>query len=96
MRERVIQAKVVGYARARGCLARKLDFGQGWPDYMILKEGKTLFIEFKGADGHLQPLQGHVHSLLREQGFRVELCNDSASGIMLIDKLISGLPNRAW
>ena len=36
MRERDIQAKVVGYARTHGVIARKLDFGEGWPDYLLL------------------------------------------------------------
>lgn len=88
MKERVIQAKVVGYARSKGCLARKLDFGQGWPDVMFLHAGNMMFIEFKGTYGHLEPLQGHVHKLIREHGFKVYLCDDAADGCRLIDLFI--------
>ena len=65
LREREIQSKVVGHARHNGIIARKLNFGEGWPDYMFLYQGKIMFVEFKGSYGKVEPMQEHVHGLLR-------------------------------
>lgn len=94
MRERDVQAKTVGYARAKGCTARKLDFGEGWPDYLILHQGNALFVEFKSTIGRLRPLQEYVHSQLRNSGFVVHIINDSVEGKLMIDQFIK-LPKRA-
>lgn len=90
MRERDLQGKVVGYARQQGCLARKLDFGQGWPDVMFLFRGQILFAEFKGDRGVVEPLQFHVHGLLEKQGFVVVVIKTAADGMHMIDLLTAG------
>ena len=89
MRERDVQSKVVGYARRHGVIARKLDFGEGWPDYMFLYKGRILFIEFKSPVGHLRPLQGHVHGVLRNSGFVVYVVNESSKGFEIIYRFIA-------
>lgn len=89
VRERDIQARTVSYARAKGCLARKLDFGQGWPDYMILHHGELLFMEFKTAKGHVTPLQQHIHAELRKRGFEVLVIRDIELGILAIEKFLA-------
>ena len=86
--------KVVGYARANGCLARKLDFGQGWPDVMFLYRGQILFAEFKGDRGVVEPLQFHVHGLLEKQGFVVVVIKTAADGMHMIDLLTAGAMDR--
>src|SRR5688572_11363447 len=68
-RESKIQEAVVLYARARRVIARKLDFGEGWPDYLFLFNGRVLFIEFKRKGEEPQPLQVYTHSILRGAGF---------------------------
>lgn len=88
MRERDIQAKVVGYARAHSVICRKLDFGEGWPDYLMLYKGRVLFMEFKGAGGRLQPLQGHVHAVLRKTGFDVLLIDSVVEGQAEVDAFV--------
>jgi hypothetical protein len=85
MKEREIQASVVGFARGRGILARKLNFGEGWPDFMFLWNGRILFIEFKQRKVKPKPLQLHVGQLLRDIGFQVEVVNDMAKGMRLIE-----------
>jgi hypothetical protein len=89
MRERDVQAHVVGYARSHRVIARKLDFGQGWPDFMLLYEGRTMFMEFKGAGGRLMPLQEHVHKILRKAGFTVLVVDDVMEGQMAVQKFIA-------
>lgn len=91
MRERDVQAKVVGYARGRHVVARKLDFGEGWPDYMFLYDGRVLFMEFKGAGGRLRPLQEYMHAVLRKTGFTVMLVERAEVGQAIIDNFIGAL-----
>ena len=88
MRERDIQGKVVGYARGRGVICRKLSFGEGWPDYMLLYKGKVIFIEFKGAGGRLRPLQEYMGNLLRKEGFEVLLIDSVVEGKVEVDALV--------
>jgi hypothetical protein len=93
MRERDVQSKVVGYARRLGVIARKLDFGEGWPDYLFLYRGRILFIEFKSTVGRLRPLQGHIHGVLRNSGFVVGVVNESTKGFEIIDRFIASTGN---
>lgn len=72
------------YARAKGIKARKLSFGEGWPDYMFLYAGRTLFIEFKQLGEKPDPLQLYVHSELRALGFQVEVVDSPDTGRQLI------------
>jgi hypothetical protein len=95
MLESAIQGKVVAYARSKGILARKLDFGMGWPDYLFLARGLALFIEFKRHDGKPTKLQEHVHGELRRRNFRVEIIRDVDEGIALLDNfygILAGQP----
>jgi hypothetical protein len=78
--ESQIQRRVVEFARHRGVIARKLSFGEGWPDYMFLWKGAILFIEFKRPGERPGPLQVYVIDLIRKQGFEV----------ILVDNLIDG------
>lgn len=41
------------------------------PDLMLLKDGKTFFIECKAEKGRLSELQKYRHEQLEEQGFEV-------------------------
>ena len=88
MRERDIQAAIIGHARAKRCMAQKLSFGEGWPDYMLLHNGCVMFMEFKGSHGHLRPLQEYVISLLRDAGFDVHVVKDVEAGKHLVDLFV--------
>ncbi len=94
VRERDLQARVVNYARAKGAIARKLDFGMGWPDFMFIYDSKLLFVEFKTEVGRVSPLQAYVHSQLGNQGFVVCTVRDPFVGLHLIDALL-GSPTQA-
>ena len=41
------------------------------PDLMLLKDGKTFFIECKAEKGKLSELQKYRHEQLQEEGFEV-------------------------
>ena len=44
---------------------------KGFPDHLILHQGRTVFIEFKNHRGTVTRDQQAFHWLLREAGFRV-------------------------
>jgi hypothetical protein len=89
MKERDIQGKVVGYARSHGVIARKLDFGQGWPDVMFLYQGRIMFIEFKADAGRLRELQKIMIGNLEKHKFDVAVVRDIEHGMQLVDLLIN-------
>lgn len=84
MRESAIQSNVVNLARGLGIKARKLGFGEGWPDYMFLWNGQILFIEFKKPGEKPTALQVHVQNELRDLGFQVEVVDDLGRGYQLM------------
>lgn len=88
MRERDTQGRVIGHARHRGVICRKLDFGQGWPDYMLLTDGEILFMEFKGRGGRIAPLQDYMHGVLRGAGFVVHVVDNVEAGTLIIEEWI--------
>jgi len=86
--ESQIQARVIEFARRRGVIARKLSFGEGWPDYMFLWKGRILFIEFKRPGERPKPLQVYVIELIRKQGFEVILVDNIIDGRRAIRRFV--------
>ena len=84
MRESSIQSIVAKHARSHGVLARKLSFGEGFPDFVFLYAGRVLFIEFKKPGEKPTPLQEHVGQLLRNKGFQVEVVDDVDKGLNIL------------
>lgn len=82
--ESSIESNVNTYAVKLGILARKLNFGEGWPDRMYLYRGNILFIEFKAPGEKPTKLQLYMHDVLRKQGFRVEVVDSVTEGKKLI------------
>lgn len=72
------------YAKALGIIFRKLNFGEGWPDRILLYRGHVLFIEYKAPGQKPTALQDYQIDLLRKQGFRVEVIDDAIKGRELI------------
>lgn len=83
-RESDIQGDVVAYARSLRIIARKLNFGEGWPDYVFLFKGRVLFIEFKRPGESPTHLQNQMRSILKAEGFRVEVVDSIQIGTQLI------------
>lgn len=74
--ERQIEKKFCRDASLNGWIVRKLNFGEGWPDRMFLRDGNCMFIEFKRQNGKVSKLQAHVFDTLTEQGFPVCVLDD--------------------
>lgn len=83
-RESSIETHVNDYAKSIRITARKLNFGEGWPDRMYLYRGHILFIEYKRKGEKTTPLQEYTHGLLRKQGFLVIKIDDKQKGVELI------------
>lgn len=93
-RESDIQDAVVTYARSLRIIARKLNFGEGWPDYLFLFGGKVLFIEFKAPGEKPTALQVEMHGILRAEGFQVEVVDNVEDGNKLIRMFYHDTLNR--
>jgi len=72
--ERAIEAHACKFAKARGVLPMKLagPNQRGQPDRMFLRDGVTLFIEFKRLGKQPTPLQWKWIKLLRSHGFAAD------------------------
>jgi Holliday junction resolvase len=73
LRESILQSKVIRHFELKGYMVVKIIQcnKNGMPDLMLLKEGKTFFIECKAEKGRLSELQKYRHEQLEEQGFEV-------------------------
>jgi Holliday junction resolvase len=73
LRESIIQSKVIKHFELKGYLVVKIIQcnKNGMPDLMLLKDGKTFFIECKTEKGRLSELQKYRHEQLQEHGFEV-------------------------
>jgi Holliday junction resolvase len=90
MLEKAVQKKVVDLWKKAGWLAIKLStngrFGSsGWPDYMFLKGGRAVFIEFKAAGKHMTALQQERAKQLIASGFAVWTCDIVEEGAELLE-----------
>lgn len=84
MLESSIERKGLEDCKSLGIIFRKLNFGEGWPDRMLLYRGAVLFIEYKQKGEKPTKLQAWMHEKLRAQGFRVEVVDDTIKGRELI------------
>jgi len=83
--ESIIQAKIVAYAKKRGCLSLRLNYG-GWPDRLfVTPTGAHVYVEFKRSDGYVSPLQAHRHTELRRRGCEVHVVSSYKQGVEVLN-----------
>ena len=72
MLESKIQASCLKYAKAKGWYVLKIIKCNvnGFPDSVIFKDGKTIFVEFKSLIGKQSELQKYQQKQLEAQGFK--------------------------
>jgi len=82
MLESQIERAVCKHAKSTGWLVFKFvsPSHNGVPDRIFLKNGITIFVEFKRPGGKLSPLQIHVIGQLRNAGFDVHVIDDIPTG----------------
>lgn len=83
-RESAIEDNNRRYALTLKIIFRKLNFGEGWPDRILLYRGHVLFIEYKQLGEKPTALQEYLHEQLRKQGFEVHVIDDKDKGRKLI------------
>lgn len=78
MKEQLIQSKIKNYAKLNGWIAIKtIKLSEaGYPDLFLFKNGQALFIEVKGLNGIISPLQLLRQKQLRNQGFICEIVDN--------------------
>ena len=55
---------------------------RGWPDYLVLmKSGRSFWIEFKAPGKHLTPLQDQRREALMELGHWVYVCHSKQEAL---------------
>ena len=73
MRESEVQSKIIKNHKSWGWLAIKLiqTNTNGIPDLMLIKDGRTVFVEVKSKYKKSTPLQTYVQKTLRDKGIDV-------------------------
>lgn len=76
--ESAIQRRIVQRYEKEGYLVVKIDLcnKSGFPDLMLLKDGKASFIEVKRPGCKPRPLQQYRHDQLRRLGFDVAVMTE--------------------
>ena len=78
MSEQRIQSSCIKHAKAKGWYVLKIIKCNvnGFPDSVIFKDGKTIFVEFKSLIGKQSELQKYQQKQLEAQGFKYYLINN--------------------
>ena len=86
--ESKIQESVIKYARSQGFLCRKYvnEGRRSAPDYILFKDGRVLFIEFKATGKSATVAQKREHRKLERVGHYVFVCDDITKGKTFIDE----------
>lgn len=81
-----IQAEVTEGAKELHLIPLRLNVigRKGWPDYGYGYRGRMCFIEYKRPGEKPEPIQEHVHQILREHGFYVFVVDNADYGITLL------------
>lgn len=85
--ENKIETEVCRHALATGWIHYKFapTSSRGAPDRVFLKNGKTIFIEFKAPGKKPSRFQYGVINLFRASGFPVGIIDDIQEGMKFID-----------
>ena len=78
MLESKLQSSCIKYAKSKGWYVLKVIKCNinGFPDCILFKDGKTIFVEFKSEIGKQSELQKYQQKQLESQGFKYYLVNN--------------------
>jgi hypothetical protein len=84
--EQEIQTNVTNEARKLQLIPIRLNVTgrKGWPDYGYMHQGRICFVEFKRPGEKPEPLQLHVHDMLRLAQFDVFVVDNEDYGNTLL------------
>ena len=86
--EREVQEKVTWEATSIGLVPIRINVvgRKGWPDYGYIYKGRICFVEFKKPGEKPEPLQAHVHNILRDAGCDVFVVDNEDYGATLLQE----------
>lgn len=87
MSEAKLSKYIYNKAKELGCLVVKIDAShKGWPDRLIIKNGKVMFIEVKSPNGkgRLSKMQEHIIFLLRCEQIETHVISDYATADFIL------------
>lgn len=94
LREEDVEERVCAVARRQGWFERKVKWGgrAGAPDRVFIKEGRTVWIEFKRpSGGHRKGLQIREGKRITDHGGEHHFCNTVELGFKIL-----GLEGPLW
>lgn len=96
MLERVIERKLVGRAKSRGVLVRKVVYvgRNGSPDRWFFYLGRVMMIELKKANGKLSLVQKSEIEQLRAHGMEVHVCYGLDEALKVLDEWCDAVENE--
>lgn len=85
--EKRLERELTNRCRVLGALCLKFTSPSfsGVPDRMILKNGRTCFVELKSEGQSLRPRQKAVQSLFQDKGFEVFVVSDNIQLMQVLD-----------
>jgi hypothetical protein len=85
--ESSIERASVKMAQKSGWLSFKLpsQYNKGNPDRQYLKDGKTVYIEYKTATGRISPRQKVVHADFKDHGHTVHVCRSVKDTMVVLN-----------
>lgn len=96
--ERQLGRYIDDWAQANGIsvVYFKIQAALGWPDRMVMWDGgHVMFVELKRPGEKPRPAQLHIHKILRNMGFIVEVHDNAREALDSIKRHIaeSGIPS---
>lgn len=87
MLERTIESTVAAYAKKQGWLTYKFTSpaNKGVPDRLFIRDGFTLYVEFKQKGKEPSPLQAHTIKQMRQHGAVVLVIDSVEQGKAALD-----------
>lgn len=92
MNEAALSRYIYKKAIENKCLVVKIDAShRGWPDRLILKNGKCMFIEVKAPNGkgRISKIQEHIISLLNSEKIPAFIVNSKDDADKILKKFIT-------
>lgn len=87
MRESKIEGDVSKYAKSTGWLTYKFSSPnhRGVPDRIYIRNGVTIFIEFKATGANARPLQVATINQMKEHGAKVFIVDSIEKGVEVLN-----------
>ena len=77
------QAEALGW-----CVAKLMRVSKtGWPDRVFIRDGRTVWIEFKRPKGKARRIQEERHAEMRAHGAEVYVCDSVEAALAILQEV---------